>query len=69
MVAYPALFMPEDDGGFSVIFRDLPEANAFGDDLERTLVAAMYVVDVALEFGSRTTSPGRSPHRSRRASG
>ena len=53
MVAYPALFIPEADGGFSVTFRDLPEANAFGDDLEDTLRAAMYGLAVALEFRIR----------------
>jgi antitoxin HicB len=57
MVAYPALFMPEDDGGFSVVFRDLPEANAFGDDLERTLEAAMYGLGVALEFRIKYDEP------------
>ena len=53
MVAYPALFIPEADGGFSVTFRDLPEANAFGDDLEDTLRAAMCGLAVALEFRIR----------------
>ncbi len=61
MVAYPALFLPEDDGGFSVIFRDLPEANAFGDDLERTLEAAMYGLGVALEFRIRYDEPWPEP--------
>jgi antitoxin HicB len=53
MVAYPALFIPEADGGFSVTFRDLPEANAFGDDLSDSLEAAMFGLAVALEFRIR----------------
>ena len=53
MVAYPALFSPEADGGFSVTFPDLPEANAFVDDLKGTLRSAMYGLAVALEFRIR----------------
>ncbi|MGH6896718.1 MAG: type II toxin-antitoxin system HicB family antitoxin [Geminicoccaceae bacterium] len=61
MVAYPACFIPEADGGFSVTFRDLPEANAFGDDLEDTLRAAMYGLAVALEFRIRDDEPWPKP--------
>jgi antitoxin HicB len=61
MVAYPALFIPEEDGGFSVAFPDLPEANAFGDDLEQTLKAAMYGLAVALEFRIRDDEPWPKP--------
>lgn len=50
MVAYPALFEPEPDGGFVVTFRDLPEAITQGDDLDQALTAAVYVLGVALEF-------------------
>ncbi|MGH6905744.1 MAG: type II toxin-antitoxin system HicB family antitoxin [Geminicoccaceae bacterium] len=49
MVAYPAVLIPEADGRFSVTFRDLPEANAFGDHLEDALGAALYGLAVALE--------------------
>ena len=61
MVAYPALFTPEADGGYSVTFRDLPEANAFGADLEDTLQAAMYGLAVALEFRIRDDEPWPEP--------
>ncbi|HYZ25832.1 MAG TPA: type II toxin-antitoxin system HicB family antitoxin [Geminicoccaceae bacterium] len=61
MVAYPALFIPEVDDGFSVTFRDLPEANAFGDDLRGTLEAAMYGLAVALEFRIRDNEPWPLP--------
>lgn len=50
-----------DGGGFSVVFRDLPEANAFGDDLERTLEAAIYRLGVALEFRIRHDEPCPEP--------
>ena len=69
MVAYPALFSPEADGGFSVTFRDLPEANAFGDDLEDTLQAAMYGLAVALEFRIRDDELWPEPSPAARASG
>jgi antitoxin HicB len=61
MVAYPACFIPEQDDGYSVTFRDLPEANAFGDDLEETLQAAMYGLAVALEFRIRDDEPWPEP--------
>ena len=61
MVAYPARFTPEEENGFSVTFRDLPEANAFGDDLEDTLLAAMYGLAVALEFRIRDDEPWPEP--------
>jgi antitoxin HicB len=61
MVAYPARFTPEEENGFSVTFRDLPEANAFGDDLNDTLLAAMYGLAVALEFRIRDDEPWPEP--------
>lgn len=63
MVAYPACFVPEQDGGYSLSFRDLPEANAFGDDLEETLGAAMCGLAVALEFRIRDDEPWPEPSR------
>jgi antitoxin HicB len=39
--AYPARFLPEENGkGFHVRFQDLPEAPTGGEDLEDTLVEA-----------------------------
>jgi antitoxin HicB len=63
MVAYPALFIPEADGGFSVTFRDLPEANAFGTDLKGTIEAAVYGLAVALEFRIRDDELWPRPSR------
>ena len=40
--AYPASFLPEENGqGFHVRFPDLPEALTGGDDLEDTLIQAI----------------------------
>jgi antitoxin HicB len=61
MIAYPARFTPEEENGFSVTFRDLPEANAFGDDLEQTLLAATYGLALALEFRIRDDEPWPEP--------
>src|SRR5688572_22228769 len=61
MVAFSARLVPEEDGRFSVIFRDLPEANAFGEDLEQALEAAMYGLGVALEFRIRYDEPWPAP--------
>ncbi len=61
MTAYPATFESEDDGGFVVTFRDLPEAVTQGDDLDDALVAAMYVLGVALEFRIKRDEPWPEP--------
>lgn len=61
MVAYPAQLISEEDGGFSVTFRDLPEANAGGDDLEQSLEAAVEGLAVALEFRIRDDEPWPTP--------
>jgi antitoxin HicB len=61
MVAYPALLIPEAGGGFSVTFRDLPEVNAFGEDLQGMLEAARYGLAVALEFRIRDDEPWPEP--------
>jgi antitoxin HicB len=61
MVAYAARFIREEDGGFSVTFRDLPEANAFGDDVEQALESAMCGLAVALEFRVKDDEPWPTP--------
>ena len=61
MTAYPATFESEDDGGFVVTFRDLPEAVTQGNNLDEALVAAMYVVGVALEFRIKRDEPWPEP--------
>jgi antitoxin HicB len=51
MVAYAANLTPdEEDGGFVVTFRDVPEAITEGDTIEEALVQAADALAVALEF-------------------
>ncbi|MGB7415758.1 MAG: type II toxin-antitoxin system HicB family antitoxin [Thermosynechococcaceae cyanobacterium] len=38
--SYPALLTPEEEGGYVVIFRDLPEAITQGDTIEESLSEA-----------------------------
>jgi antitoxin HicB len=51
MLAYAATLTPdEEDGGYVVTFRDVPEAITQGDTLEEALHNAADVLTVALEF-------------------
>lgn len=61
MVAYPATLESEEDGGYVVTFRDLPEAVAQGDGLTQALDAGMYSMAVALEFRIRNDEPWPEP--------
>jgi len=61
MVAYPAMLEREADGGFVVTFRDFPEAVTQGDDVDKALAAAMYMLGVALEFRIRYDEPWPVP--------
>lgn len=67
MVAYPALLTAESDGGYSVMFRDIPEAIGQGDTREQALAAAVDVLAVALEFRIKDHEPW--PHPSAPATG
>jgi antitoxin HicB len=40
MRAYPATLTPDPDGGFTVTFRDVPDAIAEGDSREEALLRA-----------------------------
>lgn len=46
--AYPCVLTPEDDGGFSVAFPDVPEALTCGDDEDEALSMAEDALAVAL---------------------
>src|SRR5579864_8177005 len=48
MRAYPAILMPDPDGGFTVTFRDVPEAITEGDSLEEALLCAEDALESAL---------------------
>ena len=45
---YPALFLPEPDGGYLVTFPDIPEAITQGDDLADARASAAEALGLAL---------------------
>lgn len=47
---YPAIFTPEEDGGFTVTFRDIPEAITQGDDMAEAIENAGDALATAMEF-------------------
>lgn len=50
MFTFPARFERDDDGGFVVTFRDVPEAITQGDTLNEAREAAADALATALEF-------------------
>src|SRR6266567_9213822 len=48
MRAYPASLIPDQDGGFTVTFRDVPEAITEGDTPEEALLRAEDALESAL---------------------
>ena len=48
MRAYPAILTPDPDGGFTVSFRDVPEAITEGDTREEALLRAEDALESAL---------------------
>lgn len=50
MLHYPAQFEPEADGGYSVTFRDIPEAITQGDTLEEARREAVDALITAMDF-------------------
>jgi antitoxin HicB len=48
MRAYPATLIPDPDGGFTVTFRDVPEAITEGDAREEALLRAEDALESAL---------------------
>jgi antitoxin HicB len=48
MRAYPAALIPDPDGGFTVTFRDVPEAITEGDSREEALLRAEDALESAL---------------------
>lgn len=47
---YPAQFTPDEDGGFVVTFRDIPEAITQGDDFEDAIIMAEDALLTAMDF-------------------
>lgn len=54
---YPALFQAEPDGGFSVTFRDIPEAITQGDTIEEARAMAADALLTALDFYFEDSRP------------
>jgi antitoxin HicB len=50
MLYYPAQLEPEADGGYSVTFRDIPEAITQGDTLEEACCEAVDALITAMDF-------------------
>ena len=63
MCAYPATLTPDRDGGFTVTFRDVPEAITEGDSREEALVRAEDALESALAMyvAGREPLPTPSP--------
>lgn len=47
---YPAVFIPEEDGGFSVFFPDLPGCNTCGDTMEQAYEMAFEALGLVLSY-------------------
>lgn len=47
---YPATFTPQEEGGFTVTFRDIPEAISQGDDMNEASEWAADALATAMEF-------------------
>jgi antitoxin HicB len=50
MFRFPAHFAPDPDGGFTVTFRDIPEAITQGDNLEDAKAMAVDALVTAMDF-------------------
>ncbi len=61
---FMAAFHPEDDGGFSVTFPDVPAAITQGDDFEAALLNAIDALETVLEemLESGQAPPRQSDH-------
>lgn len=61
---FTAAFQPEDDGGYSVTFPDVPAAITQGDDFESALLNAIDVIETVLEemLERGESLPQRSNH-------
>ena len=57
MQKYPARFDPADEGGYTVSFRDIPEALTQGDDLADAESMAVTSASRAIDSASARSSP------------
>jgi len=61
MRAYPATLTPDPDGGFTVTFRDVPEAITEGDSREEALLRAEGALESALAMYVAAKEPLPEP--------
>ena len=63
MFAYPAIFTPEPEGGFTVTFRDAPEAITYGETEEKAASMAVDALETAFSdiIAHRADIPSASP--------
>lgn len=61
MQAYPATLTPASDGGFTVTFRDVPEAITEGDSREEALLRAEDALESALAMYIAAREPLPAP--------
>ena len=67
MRAYPAALTPDPDGGFTVTFRDVPEAITEGDGREEAVLRAEDALEFALAMYIAAKEPLPRMVRRRRA--
>jgi antitoxin HicB len=63
MRAYPATLTPDPDGGFTVTFRDVPEAITEGDSREEALLRAEDALESALAMYIAAKEPLPAPSK------
>lgn len=61
MKYYFAVFMPEQTGGYSIWFPDLPEANTQGDDLQEGMEMAADALAITAEEYAKARRPLPEP--------
>lgn len=61
MRGYPARFQAAREGGFTVTFRDVPEAITEGDTMEEAMAAAADALESALSFYIEDRKPLPTP--------
>jgi antitoxin HicB len=66
MRAYPAKLSPDPDGGFTVTFRDLPEAITEGDSRDEALMRAEDALESALAMYIAAKEPLPKPSTPKR---
>lgn len=63
MQKYPARFDPADEGGYTVTFRDVPEAITQGDTLEEAEAMARDALVTAMDFYFEDGRPVPAPSK------